>query len=104
MKPRAWAPPPMTDRLGRIRGGRWRGRLAIPRHLHPLVRQLYEQANHQGALLSEIAARAGIAHATVKGWRRKSPQLVTFEAAANVLGYRLKLVAIDPSTDAARNG
>ncbi|MFH5927427.1 hypothetical protein [Roseomonas xinghualingensis] len=82
----------MTDSLGRVRGGCWRGRLAVPAHAHPLVRRLFEIINDEEALLDEVAAPAGLSVVTIKEWRRKNPTIVTFDAAARVLGYRLALV------------
>lgn len=91
MKPRTWRSPPTTDRLGRIRGARYRGRHSVPPHAHPLVRQFFGLLNAEGATQTEVAAEAGLSRQIIKEWRRKSPQLVTFEAALNVLGFRLAI-------------
>jgi hypothetical protein len=91
VKPRGWKPP-LTDSLGRVRGGRWRGRHSIPQRAHPLVRRLFQLINRDGCTLEELAARSGVDSAAFNSWRsRKSPQLVTFEAALNALGYRLEI-------------
>lgn len=92
MKPTGWQPIPLTDRMGRVRGKRWRGKHTVPEHAHPLVRKFFELLNADGATQTEICARAGLSIQTTKGWRKKSPQLVTFEAALNTLGYRLAIV------------
>ena len=85
--------PPLLDRLGRVRGARWRGRLVPPRRCHPLVRELWHLMNRHEWLLSEVAHVSGISAATIKGWGRdKHPNLDTFEAAAHALGYELRLV------------
>ena len=61
-------------------------------HSHPLVRKLFEEAHRQRLPLKTWAARAGLSHDTLKDWKiRSSPQLVTIEAAANVLGFDLVL-------------
>lgn len=92
MKPRGWHPP-LTDSLGRVRGGRWRGRHTIPERAHPFVRQLFKIINDEGVTLEELAARSGVDSQAFNSWRsRKSPQLVTFEAALNALGWRLRIV------------
>jgi hypothetical protein len=93
MKPRGWRPSP-TDTLGRVTGRRWRGRHLVPQHAHPLVRRMIELINQDGCTLEELASRSGVDSQTVNSWRsRKSPQLVTFEAMLNALGYRLTIVA-----------
>jgi hypothetical protein len=93
MKPRGWRPE-LTDKLGRMRGLRWRGQHKVPPHAHPLVQQFFRLLNEDGALQTELCARAGLSTQTTKGWRVKSPQLLTFEAALNTLGYRLAIVPL----------
>lgn len=71
-------------------GTRWRGKIPIPPHAHPLVRQFIEIANDQQTTMCEIAERVGIRDRTVSNWRyRAVPQLALFEAALNVLDYEL---------------
>jgi transcriptional regulator with XRE-family HTH domain len=101
MKPRDWYPP-AVDSLGRLSAARWRGRLKVPNHAHPLVRRFYELLNLTGWTQAEICRAAGLSDQTVKGWHRKSPQLVTFEAALNVAGYRLAIVPLDGNYDGRR--
>lgn len=103
MKPREWLPP-AVDRLGRFTAVRWRGRLVVPAHVHPLVRRLFDLLNDTGWCMTEVCRAAGLAEQTIKGWRVKNPQIGTFEAALNVMGYRLAIVPIgaaDHSADAS---
>lgn len=93
--------PPIVDRLGRVRGARWRGRLVPPAHCHPLVRELWTLMNRHAWLPSEIAQVSGLSVATIKGWGRdRHPNLATFEAAVNTLGYELRLVPARQKEDA----
>jgi DNA-binding phage protein len=94
MKPRGWHPP-LADSMGRVRGGRWRGKHIVPERAHPFVRRMFEIINQEGCTLEELAARSGVDSQAMNSWRsRKSPQLVTFEAVLNALGYQLRIVAI----------
>lgn len=73
--------------LGRCR---WRGKLPIPKHAHPLVRELFKQMNIGLVTTAEIASEAGVARAVVSDWRyRRIPRLDALEACLNVLGLRL---------------
>lgn len=77
----------------RTQGLRWRGKLEIPKHAHPLVRRLFEEANRQQTTLTEISDRAGIRRCTMGQWGRKhNPRIDQLEAALNVLGLRLAVV------------
>jgi hypothetical protein len=71
-----------------------RRRLPLPAHAHPLVRQFFETLAASELRQYQVAAAAGIGTNTVSGWKVNSPQLVTFEAALNVLGYRLAVVPL----------
>ena len=74
---------------------RWRGRLKIPKHAHPLVRRLYAEMNDQQTTMTEVAERAGLRRCSVGDWGRKqSPRIADLEAAFNVLGLRLVVEAI----------
>ena len=96
MKPRGWRPP-LHDSLGRVTGGRWRGKHLVPERAHPLVRRLFVLINRDGCTLEELAARSGVDSQTLNSWRsRKSPQLVTFEAMLNALGFELRIVHREP--------
>jgi hypothetical protein len=69
---------------------RWAGRLKIPPKAHPLVRQLFELLNDQRVVISDIAEKSGVQAGTISDWRyRRSPTVVTFEAALNALGFEL---------------
>lgn len=71
---------------------RWRGRLAVPQHACPLVRQMFEIMNAERTLISDIAGRAGLRRGTISDWRyRRVPTLANFEAALNALGYELSI-------------
>ncbi len=75
-------------------GTRWRGKLPIPAHAHPLVRKLIEEANRQQTTLGEIAERANLRRETISEWRyRKEPRVSNLVAAFNVLGLDLIVAA-----------
>jgi hypothetical protein len=77
-------------------GRRWRGKLAIPQHAHPIVRRLYSEANEQMTTLTEIAERAGVRRCSLGQWgHRNQPRIDELEAALNVLGLRLAVVRDD---------
>jgi len=89
------APTPATHPtlFYRTQGLRWRGKLAIPLHAHPLVRRLFDEANRQQTTITEITARAGLRRGTVAQWgRRNNPRVDQLEAALNVLGLRLAVI------------
>lgn len=80
--------------LGR-RDARWRGKLTIPEHAHPLVRQLFELMNKEMVVMRDLAPKAGIQPCTISTWRyRSSPTLPLFQAALNALGYDLRIVPL----------
>jgi hypothetical protein len=67
-------------------------KLSVPKHAHPLVRQLFEQMNYQRIGVTDMAERAGLARETFKGWRTKHcPRVADLEACFNVLGKSLKI-------------
>jgi transcriptional regulator with XRE-family HTH domain len=69
---------------------RWRGKLPIPQHAHPLVRQLFEEMNCQSTTMTEVAERANIRRCTMSNWRYGHlPQIDLLIAAFNVLGLEL---------------
>lgn len=71
-------------------GTRWRGKLPIPKHCHPLVRRFFEELNEQQTTVTEVAERAPFRRGTISDWRyRKEPTLSNFEAALNVLDLEL---------------
>ncbi|MCO5059666.1 MAG: helix-turn-helix transcriptional regulator [Rhizobiaceae bacterium] len=73
-------------------GTRWRGKLPIPHHTHPLVRRLFQEMNRQKTTLTEVAERAGIRRGTISDWRyRYTPRVSDLDAAFNVLGLELSV-------------
>ena len=83
---------PKTGRRGPYAYGtcRWRGRLKIPKHAHPLVRRLFAEMNHQLTTMTEIASEAGLRRCSIGEWGTKmTPRVSDLEAAFNVLGLRL---------------
>ena len=75
---------------GNTHGTRWRGKLPVPAHAHPLVRRLIAEMNRQRTTLSEVSDRAGLRRGTVSDWRyRREPTLSNFVAALNVLDLEL---------------
>lgn len=87
---------PSLRRVRKLPSGgeaRWRGRLPMPRHAHPLVRQLIMEMNARQVLVSEVAAEAGMRPCTISEWRYRSvPKLDLLEAALNVLGLELVIL------------
>lgn len=68
-------------------------------HAHPLVRQFFAIVARDKTAITDVGERAGISHVTISKWKSlHSPTLVTFEAALNVVGYRLKIVPIKETT------
>lgn len=77
-------------------GLRWRGKLPIPKHAHPLVRDLYREANRQHVTLTEIAAEAGIRRCSIHQWGSKNhPRIDQLDAALNTLGLRLAILPLE---------
>ena len=71
-------------------GTRWRGKLPIPHHTHPLVRRLFREMNREMTTLTEVAERAGMPRSTISEWRyRYTPRVSDLDAALNVLGLEL---------------
>jgi len=55
---------------------RWRGKIPIPVHAHPIVRRIIEEANHQQVTIGELAERAGCSRQAISGWRySRNPNL-----------------------------
>lgn len=73
-----------------------RHKCPITARAHPLARDLFHKMNEQRASITDVAERAGISLATMVKWKqRHSPNIETLEAAGNVLGYRLRWIAMD---------
>lgn len=70
-------------------------RAKLPEHAHPLVRQFFGLLNVALINRGHVAAKAGLSTHTICAWRRAAPQLPNFEAALNVLGYRLAIVPLE---------
>ena len=69
---------------------RWRGRIPIPEHTHPLVRQFIRHLNDQQTTITEVAERAGYRKGTVSSWRyTQMPRLDNFANVLEVLGLEL---------------
>lgn len=69
---------------------RWRGKLPIPAHAHPLVREFFGHLNREMTTMQEVSERAGLRRMTISGWgRSRTPNIATFEAALNVLDLEL---------------
>lgn len=69
---------------------RWRGKLPIPDHTHPLIRRLFAELNQQQTTITEVAERAGFRRGTISDWRyTREPRISDLDAALNVLGLEL---------------
>jgi len=77
----------------------WRGfkPVDVPESgVHPLVRRVFEEMNHQKMSTLELAVTAGLSASGIKQWRyRRSPRLDHIEACLNVLGYEIRLHEIE---------
>lgn len=97
-KPKDWRSLPRPSRQGPSRVGscRWRGRLTIPKHAHPLVRRLILELNRQSTTMHELSERSGVHLRTIQTWRHKNlPKIDLLEACFNTLGFRLRVERID---------
>jgi hypothetical protein len=71
---------------------RWAGRIPIPPHAHPLVRQMFEIINADRLTIAEATSGAGPAPYTVSRWRYDhNPSIQDFEAVLNRMGYELAI-------------
>lgn len=62
----------------------------------PLVKQFFVLANDDGQTFEEIARSAGVSRETIMKWRRaSSPNLTTFVAALNSIGYDLHVERLE---------
>lgn len=63
---------------------------------HPLAKQLFDLMAEERICATDVAERAGLSLATLVKWKaRHAPTVVALEAALNVVGYRLAIVAKD---------
>jgi len=71
---------------------RWAGKLAVPEHAAPLVRELFGVMNEKGILIREAATGSGVSARTISDWRyRRSPTLDTFVAVLENIGCTLQI-------------
>lgn len=92
------------DALRQSDGLRWRGRLNVPTHCHPLVKRLYQLMNENGKQLGEMADECNISRTTLWGWaHQRMPVVDMLDAAFNSLGYRLMAVPIPEEAVAAEH-
>lgn len=83
-------------RKPRIGGERWRGKLPVPEHAHPLVRDLVRELNEQRTTISEMADRAAVCRQAVRKWQDSTmPRVDLLDACFNALGYRLAVVPVE---------
>lgn len=76
------------------------GRPAInPRPPMPIVQEISTAIADRQLTHEWIAKRAGVSNQTISRWRtgRNSPSLFEFECVAQVLGYRVVLVPMEPA-------
>lgn len=95
---RAEAPTPDTHPALSYRkeGRRWRGKLKIPAHAHPLVRRLIAELNKQDTTMTEASAQAGLHKASIRNWgAHYHPRVDALEAALAVAGLKLVAVPLD---------
>ena len=66
--------------------------------MNPLVRQLTALRKASGMYGIAISYRAGLGRCSISKWEKQGvePRLGNFEAALNVLGYRLAIVPLEP--------
>lgn len=66
---------------------------ANDRGVHPIVRWIWLEMNHQHASQEDVAERAGVSSSAMRKWRQgiNSPKLVDIEAVVNALGYSIQI-------------
>lgn len=66
--------------------------------MNPLVRRLVQIRRAKRVSQRGVSARAGLATGACRRWEAgmHEPALGNFEAALNVLGYRLEIVPLEP--------
>lgn len=64
--------------------------------VHPVVRWIWKQMNHQRASQEDVAIRSGVSSSAMRKWRQgiNSPKLSDIEAVVNVLGGKI-VIRID---------
>lgn len=67
-------------------------RLKIPTNTHPLVKNLFEEMNHQQIGITDMADRSGVNKNTITDWKRRCmPSLANIDACYHVLGLKLQV-------------
>lgn len=66
---------------------------ATDKFVHPLVRWIWLEINHQHASQEDVALRSGVSSSAMRKWRQgiNSPKLADIEAVVNALGYKLEV-------------
>jgi hypothetical protein len=71
-------------------GTRWRGKIPVPQHVHPTVREFFRLLNAEKTTLTEVGQRGGFRRRTLSAWRyNREPRVSNLDAALNVMGYEL---------------
>lgn len=65
--------------------------------VHPIVRWIWLEINHQQASQEDVAVRAGVSSSAMRKWRRgvRSPGIAELEAVVNALGYKIQLKVME---------
>lgn len=67
----------------------------MARGIDPLMRRFVELADEKGKSLGQIGEDAGLSYRTMYSWNLGSiPNVSSFNAALNVLGYKLEIVPL----------
>lgn len=76
-------------------------RLKIPQRTHPLVAQLFEIIrDHPTETMASTTRKAGLGTGAIGNWAKyHNPQVPNFDAALQVLGYKLAIVPVDTPDD-----
>jgi transcriptional regulator with XRE-family HTH domain len=63
----------------------------------PCVWRLFSLMKHQDVSPHDVAEKSGVAYKTLVSWlyKKRSPTLTNFRAAANALGYEIVLVPLE---------
>jgi hypothetical protein len=72
------------------------GKIPVPTHAHPIVRDLVRAMNVRGVSFETLSELAGVNDRTMSGWRKKHiPRLDNIEAALNGVGLRLAILPLE---------
>lgn len=67
-------------------------KLKVPNNVHPLVKKLFIEMNHQQIGILDLSERSGINKNTINDWKTRSvPRIDNIEACFGVLGLKLSL-------------